>query len=93
MSLPELSETLAEPDPEEAVALELDELWSIRPEKSEQALGLDRLVPDHPPGRRLRHRRPQPGDLSKTLGGRPFGLSPRPLLQRLLGGVPGSDPC
>src|SRR5215210_1982685 len=29
MSLPELSETLAEPDPEEAVALELDELWSF----------------------------------------------------------------
>src|SRR5215212_4078051 len=29
MTLPELSETLAEPDPEEAVALELDELWSF----------------------------------------------------------------
>jgi len=29
MSLPELSETLAEPDPEQAVALELDELWSF----------------------------------------------------------------
>ena len=28
-ALPELSETLAEPDPEEAVALELDELWSF----------------------------------------------------------------
>jgi IS1 family transposase len=29
MSLPELSQTLAEPDPAEAVALELDELWSF----------------------------------------------------------------
>ena len=29
MSLPELRETLAEPAPEEAVALELDELWSF----------------------------------------------------------------
>src|SRR5829696_8208027 len=28
-ALPELSETLAEPDPEEAVTLELDELWSF----------------------------------------------------------------
>jgi insertion element IS1 protein InsB len=28
-ALPELSETLAAPDPEEAVALELDELWSF----------------------------------------------------------------
>ena len=29
MSLPELQETLAAPDPEEAIALELDELWSF----------------------------------------------------------------
>jgi insertion element IS1 protein InsB len=29
MELPELSETLADPDPAEAVALELDELWSF----------------------------------------------------------------
>src|SRR5215211_1694505 len=29
MTLPELSETLVEPDPAEAVALELDELWSF----------------------------------------------------------------
>jgi hypothetical protein len=29
MSLPELQETPAEPDPEQAVALELDELWSF----------------------------------------------------------------
>jgi IS1 family transposase len=29
MALPELSETLAEPDPEEAAVLELDELWSF----------------------------------------------------------------
>jgi insertion element IS1 protein InsB len=29
MSLPESRETLVEPDPEEAVALELDELWSF----------------------------------------------------------------
>jgi IS1 family transposase len=28
-ALPELSETLTDPDPEEAVALELDELWSF----------------------------------------------------------------
>src|SRR4051794_15331360 len=28
-TLPELSETLAEPDPAETVALELDELWSF----------------------------------------------------------------
>ena len=64
----------------------------VRAEKSEQALGLGRAVPRHPPGRRLRCRRPLARDLSKAVGGDPFGLSRRPLLQRLLGGVPTRHP-
>ena len=39
-ALPELSETLADPDPDpEAVALELDELWSFVPKRASKRWG------------------------------------------------------
>ena len=55
-------------------------------------MGVGRLVPRHPPGGRLGRRRPLAPDLSEAVGGHPRGLSRRPLLQRLLGGVPTRHP-
>jgi len=54
---------------------------------------MGRPVPRHPPGGRLRRRRPLARDLPEVVGGDPFGLPPRPLLQRLLGGVPTRHPA
>ena len=53
MSLPELSETLCEPDPEEAVALELDELLLFVLKRAKKHWVWIALVPRHPPSGRL----------------------------------------
>src|SRR5947209_3697216 len=86
-TLPKLSATLCEPDPLDAASTALE-----RAEKSEQAVGLGRPVPRDPPGGRLRRQRPLARDLSETVDGHPRGLSRRPLLQRLPGGVPTRHP-
>ncbi len=41
-------------------------------------MGLGRPVPRHPPGGRLRHRRPLARDLPEVVGGDPRGLRPLP---------------
>src|SRR5581483_1440705 len=59
----------------------------VRAEKEPQALDLARPVPLVTSGSRLRHRRPQRGDLPPVVGAYPGELSHGALLHRLLGGL------
>jgi hypothetical protein len=70
MTLPELTETLIEPDPHEpeTTMLELDELWSFVLKRARQALDLARLVSGDPSSRRLCHWRAARTLLVKSCG-------------------------
>jgi len=95
MTLPELSETLVEPNPGEptATVLELDELWSFVLKRTNKTLGLDFSVSCHPASRRLCRGREECCHLSKTLAANTRRLSPCSLVQRLPGSVPISHSC